>query len=220
VLGSDPHPATINEVLECAAARYPDEVFHVGKHERLTFAGLRERADRAARRLAGLGLEPGDRLVVWLPNGSLCIELLFACARLGIVLVTAGMRLRMADVAYLIEHSRAKAIVYTPRFLGTDYESMALGLVRLREQGQLGALEHVVRCGDGGHRMARSRTKCSDRRSASAYPRSKKPRPSCATGGTTGRPKGCVHDHRMTARNCARGGASAPARAPVGFHLG
>src|SRR5260370_41262042 len=56
---------------------------------RLTHGDLAERADAAAVRLLGLGLAPGNRIVVQLPNGWAFIVLLLACLRAGIVPVIA-----------------------------------------------------------------------------------------------------------------------------------
>jgi fatty-acyl-CoA synthase len=200
-----PPPDTIHEILRRAVDRDARGVFYVdgGAGERLTLGDLDERATRAARRLAALGLGPGDRLVVWLPNGSRWIEFLFACARLGVVLVTAGPRLRMADMPFLIEHSRAAAIVYTPRFLETDYEAMVLELFRLRDRGRLPGLRHAIRCGDGeppGGPVAYETLEQAGGLPAAPGPDA--PAVICYTGGTTGQPKGCVHDHGTIARNC------------------
>ncbi len=200
-----PSPTTIHAILERAVERDPGGVFYLndGDGDRITFAEVHERSNRAARELAGLGLGPGDRLVVWLPNGARWIELLFASARLGVVLVTAGARLRMADMPYLIEHSQASAIVYTPRFLETDYESMVLELLQLRDRGRLPTLNHAIRCADG--EAPQGTTAYGTLRPAPRLPASPDPGAAaviCYTGGTTGRPKGCVHDHRTIARNC------------------
>ena len=201
----DLFPTTIHAILERAVERDPGGVFYLNDLDgaRITFAEVHERSNRAARELAGLGLGPGDRLVVWLPNGARWLELLFACARLGVVLVTAGARLRMADMPYLIEHSQASAIVYTPRFLETDYESMVLELLQLRDRGRLPTLDHAIRCADG--EPPRGAVAYGTLRPAPRLPAPPDPGAAaviCYTGGTTGRPKGCVHDHRTIARNC------------------
>ena len=51
----------------------------------LTYAQLLDLAGAAAARLAELGLQPGDRIVVQLPNGWEFVVLTLACLRAGIV---------------------------------------------------------------------------------------------------------------------------------------
>jgi acyl-CoA synthetase (AMP-forming)/AMP-acid ligase II len=198
-------PTTIYEILERAVARDPAGVFYVASNEAetLTYTDVRERVERAARQLASLGLEPGDRIIVWLPNGPLWIALLFASARLGTVLVTAGARLRMADMPHLIEHSKAKAIFYTPQFMETDYEAMVLQLLQLRDGGELPLLRHLIRCAEGEPPPGTTAlAELEGRSELPAAPDPGSPAVICYTGGTTGSPKGCVHDHRTIVRNC------------------
>jgi acyl-CoA synthetase (AMP-forming)/AMP-acid ligase II len=198
-------PATIHEILRRAVERDPDGVFYLKDDEalRLTYADVAERSHRMTRQLAGLGLVAGDRLVAWLPNGARWIELFFACARLGIVLVMAGARLRMADMQYLVGHAQATAIVYTPEFMQTDYDRMLRGLLDLRDRGQLPALRHAIRCA-GGEPGVAGTTPIETLEEADAVPAPPGPDDPaviCYTGGTTGSPKGCVHDHATIARN-------------------
>ena len=198
-------PMTVYAILERAAERDPGGVFYRKDDEgvELTFAGVKESADWTARRLA-LGLSRGDRIVVWLPNGPLWIALLFASARLGVTLVSAGARLRMVDMPYLIGHAKARAIFYTPEFLDTDYEAMVLELRAIRDRGELPELHHLVRCGGPAQDTPGITTYETLQERADLPPG---PGPDdecliCYTGGTTGRPKGCVHDHRTIVRNC------------------
>ena len=156
-----------------------------------------------ASELAGLGVRPGDRVVLWLPNGQPWISLFFASARIGAVVVTAGPRLRMADMPYLLEHSKARALYYTPSFLGTDYEAMVTELLSLRDRGELPHLELVVRCAEGEPpRGARSWLCLPMSEDLPPAPSADAAAVICYTGGTTGHPKGCVHDHRTIVRNC------------------
>ncbi len=196
---------TICEILVRAAGRDPDGVFYVKDDEELnlTFAQTKEHADLVARRLASVGLGAGDRVIVWLPNGELWISLLFACARLGVVLVSAGARLRMADMPYMLRHSQARAIFYTPSFLETDYEAMVAEFLKLRDRGELPDLELLVRCAEGEPPAgAIAYSSLSAAGELPEPPGPGDPAVICYTGGTTGRPKGCVHDHRTIVRNC------------------
>ena len=196
---------TIYGILERAAAADPDGVFYTKDAEglALTFGDVRAGADGLARQLAGFGLGSGDRALVWLPNGPLWISLLFGCARLGVTVVTAGPRLRLADIPYMLEHSRARAIFYTPSFMGTDYEAMVQELLRSRAAGELQELQHVVRCAEGtGPLGTVPYASLVEHELPPAEPGPDDPAVICYTGGTTGRPKGCVHDHRTVVDNC------------------
>lgn len=75
----------LGALLHEAAAVRPDAVALVDGELRLTYAQLLNRAGAAAARLAELGLQPGDRIVVQLPNGWEFVVLTLACLRAGIV---------------------------------------------------------------------------------------------------------------------------------------
>ena len=89
---------------------------------------LREQAQAAAAALHSLGLRRGDALALWLPNGPAWLQLLFAAARLGLLIVPISTRYKAPEVAHLLKVSRAKAIVTPAVFLGQDYAAIAQGL--------------------------------------------------------------------------------------------
>src|SRR5258707_12204503 len=62
----------------------------IGK--RLTFLELDQRIERIATALHQLGFRAGDRLAVLLPNESEYLELIYACSRLGIIVVPLNTR--------------------------------------------------------------------------------------------------------------------------------
>ncbi|MGH3278770.1 MAG: AMP-binding protein, partial [Trebonia sp.] len=87
---------------------------------RLTHDELAGRADAAARRLLDLGLAPGDRLVVQLPNGWEFVVLTLGCLRAGIVPVMALPAHRRAELSYLAIHAEATAIAVPDRLRDFD----------------------------------------------------------------------------------------------------
>lgn len=66
--GNDFVDKTYGEAIELIAGRFPDREALVTPTERYTFAQVKQHVDRASARLAELGLVPGDRVALWLPN--------------------------------------------------------------------------------------------------------------------------------------------------------
>ena len=95
---------------------------------RLSHAELADRADAAAVRLLGLGLAPGDRIIVQLPNGWEFPVLMLACLRAGVVPVMALPAHRRAELGYLASHAEASAIAVPGRLREFDHQAMARDL--------------------------------------------------------------------------------------------
>ena len=93
-------------------ARYrPDHLAVVVGSHRLTFGEVRDRVNRLAHALTGLGLRKGDRVALVLPN---CIELLDAyraCAQQGLVSVPLSTLLRGPGLVTLLRDSGATAVI-------------------------------------------------------------------------------------------------------------
>src|SRR5271163_3441653 len=78
---------TIGGVLDKAAERWPDQEAVVVRDQgvRLTFAELRREADRLARGLITLGLQPGERVGIWSPNKIEWVLTQCATAKAGLI---------------------------------------------------------------------------------------------------------------------------------------
>src|SRR2546428_21843 len=78
---------TVGSILSDAAQNWPARVAVVDAHrpQRLTFAQLVERADRACAGLAELGVAAGDRVLLQLPNSCEFAVALFALLRVGAI---------------------------------------------------------------------------------------------------------------------------------------
>jgi 2,3-dihydroxybenzoate-AMP ligase len=95
---------------------------------RLSYAELATRADACATRLHRLGLAPGDRMLVQLPNGWEFVVLTLACLRAGIVPVMAMPAHRRTELGYLAAHAEASAIAVPDRIRDFDHQAMAHAL--------------------------------------------------------------------------------------------
>lgn len=92
-----------------ARAGSPAEVVFSGEAHRL--GGIMDRAARLATLLSESGLKPGDRLGLWLPNGIDWLCTIFACSRLGIVVLAMNPRLGPGETGQLIRLAGCRCIV-------------------------------------------------------------------------------------------------------------
>src|SRR5262249_50232467 len=88
---------------------------------RFTFRQLEDEARTIARGFIALGVEPGERVVLWATNVPEWIVLQFALAKIGAVLVTANTSLRSRDIGYLMRQSEAATLVTIRGFRDVDY---------------------------------------------------------------------------------------------------
>src|SRR4051794_20946560 len=75
-----------------------------------TYRELRERALSLGAALRGLGLEPGDRVMVHLLNRGETFELYFACAFAGLTLVPVNWRLTPRELAMIVDDCQPRII--------------------------------------------------------------------------------------------------------------
>ncbi len=79
----------------------------------LTFGEMDARGNRAARLLAACGFARGDRLALFLPNRVEFLDLLLACARLGVIIVPINALYREREVEHIVADAEPKAVVTT-----------------------------------------------------------------------------------------------------------
>ena len=94
------------------AARYhSDASALVQGNARPTFQELNARVGAIAARLEREGFRAGDRLALFLPNGAEYLELIYACAWLGIVAVPLNTRLSAAEVDRILSDATPRGLV-------------------------------------------------------------------------------------------------------------
>src|SRR5437773_6227751 len=84
--------------LGLAARYFPERTALAANGTRSTFRELHDRVGRIAAALTKHGFKAGDRLAILLPNEPDYIELVYACAWLGIIAVPLNTRLSAVEV--------------------------------------------------------------------------------------------------------------------------
>ncbi len=76
-----------------------------------TYAELDAAANRFAHALRRLGLRPGDRIAILLPNGLRYLEIAWAAQRSGLYYVPVNHHLKPAETEYIVRDCGAKLLV-------------------------------------------------------------------------------------------------------------
>ncbi len=115
-------PRTLPQLLAERAALHTPMLVERGRP--VTFRDLADEARRVAYGLARLGVTPGDRVALWLPNVPAWLASFFACAQLGAIAVSVNTRFRSHELADIVGRSGAKMLVFWPGFKGIDFASI------------------------------------------------------------------------------------------------
>lgn len=110
--------SNVHDLLRRACARHPDRPAFTCDGSTLSFAALASNADAFARYLRHtLGLQPGDRLALQLPNCLQYTIAVFAAFQAGLVIVNTNPQYTSAEALHQFRDSGAKAILLLERLL-------------------------------------------------------------------------------------------------------
>jgi long-chain acyl-CoA synthetase len=97
--------------FEEACANYPDHTAIVFLGDKFSYRELKDKVDRFATGLAGLGTKKGDRVLIYLSNSVQMIIAYLAVQKLGAVVVLVSPIYTSHEIEYMIKDSGAKTIV-------------------------------------------------------------------------------------------------------------
>ncbi len=161
------------------AIRFQDQV--------LTYGELQKRVNRLAHGLRAAGLGPGDRVLMRLPNCPEFIVTWLACQKLGIVTVSTMPMLRARELAYIAGDA------------GTETAVVWGGLREELERARASApeLKRLIVVGETrpGDLAWASLMDGQSERLQAAETLARDVAMIAYTSGSTGVPKGCVHQH-------------------------
>jgi fatty-acyl-CoA synthase len=101
----------VSDVVRLQARRTPTKTALVYEGQRDGYRELDGLIDRTANALRALGIGEGDRVAVFSHNNRFYVVLRFAIIRAGALFTPINFMLNAREVAYILEHSGARAIV-------------------------------------------------------------------------------------------------------------
>ena len=205
---------TLGGLLDEADRRFGHQevLYHEGR--RWTFGELRQDVDRCARALMAAGVGRGEKITLWMPNRPEWIHVMLAAAKIGAVLVPINTRFRTSDLEYVLWQSDTSTLITVDRSGPVDFLSMVRELCPeiescdpsdLRPE-KFPELRRVIVLGDSGYRGIRSWDDVMagadevsqqelEERHGSLDPDDTTLM--MYTSGTTGFPKGVMHNHNI-----------------------
>ncbi len=193
-------PTTIPAALLHAAGQFGDREALIDGGSRWTFADLADAALRSAGAMIAAGVEPGDRVAVWAPNGRLFVAAALGAVTAGAVLVPLNTRFKGDEAAWILAPERCPAARHRQRLPRQRLRRDARGTPSFRRSAEIITLNgcgglswaEFLRRGSGvprGEALARADAVTADDVCDMFF-----------TSGTTGRPKGVMTTHGQNIR--------------------
>lgn len=186
---------TVPETLARTARKYPDReaIVYPRKGLRWTYAEFNYRVNRFANALIDLGVEPGDRVSLFMHNSAEFAVAVYAIGRAGAVLNPVNYRLAEGELTYVLNDAESDVLLYEEETRGT--------VAGATQSGDGLPVERFVYVDDdrydvpdgaaGFHALLAD----ADEAAPTVEVESGDPYVIVYTSGTTGRPKGVVHSH-------------------------
>ncbi len=167
-------------LLQRRAQEHPDRaaIFH-GTEAVATYAQWGQRSARLAARMRHAGLQPGDRVLLFMRNHPRYLELLLGAWWAGLVAVPVNAKLHLREVQWIADNSQAR-LAFVTRDIVPDLSALT-GLDAVMDVDG----EACAAWLNDGVAMATVEERGADDTAWLFY-----------TSGTTGRPKGVMITHR------------------------
>jgi fatty-acyl-CoA synthase len=210
---------TVGDLVDRAAVESGGDAV-VFPHERVTFPELAELTDRVARSLRALGVGPGDKVGILMPNQLDFVAALVGASKLGAVPVPINGRFKEHELSHVIAHADISVLLSAagpedavdfPELLGRvfpDAEGQAPERLHLDSAPLLRTLVHMNGERPGfltrvAFEAAAAAVTEDEIRTLQSRVRVRDIAMLMYTSGTTAKPKGCLLTHEAVVRHGA-----------------
>ncbi|MFW5816116.1 MAG: AMP-binding protein [Wenzhouxiangella sp.] len=108
--------ASIVDVIDSSCDRFRDQVAYVNFGKELTYGQVDDYSRAFGARMQALGLKPGDRIAIMMPNVLQYPIAVFGALRAGLVVVNTNPLYTARELKHQLKDSGAKAIVILENF--------------------------------------------------------------------------------------------------------
>ena len=107
----------VGEWIYKRALTYPDRPFLKCGNLEYSNRQFNERVNRMAHALIKLGVKKGERVATLMVNSSEFLEVFFACAKTGIIILPLNFRLVVPELEYIINDCFPSVLIYSSDFI-------------------------------------------------------------------------------------------------------
>jgi fatty-acyl-CoA synthase len=187
---------TLSESVAAHARMRPGKLAARDSHRALTYRDWDERAGRLAAALQARGLAKGDRVALLAYNALEWLEIYAALARAGLVAVPVNFRLRAPEIAYIVGHCEARALIVQEALRQEAEAALAESEIDPHRRIVFGGTPGAAPAGWSAYEALMAE--------APSTPTNADVQPQdlfalMYTSGTTGRPKGAMRSHEGNA---------------------